>query len=207
MMDMLLYILFIFILVNTLFLYKKNLGKSHNEINIFKKRFIYAESKLQSLEEEAQKQAQNLIYAENQVRAKAKELIIKTRELDERNHLIELIRNKITEAMNNPAKTTNRLHEIDLELDKILKVEDHTFEMQMDEFHQDFMKLLKSKFPGITVHDQRICLYIKTGMSSLEIAELMSVLPSSIYISRSRLRKKLGLGIDEDLYGFLNQLG
>ena len=206
-MTELLYPILLCILITALLALYYKLSNANREVLKLNKQIDDFTNSLKSIQKELQKNNETIALQENLLRIKTKDIIIKSRELDEKNHLIGNIRNKITDALKNPNKISNRIHEIDLELDQFLKVEDHTFEMQMDEFHQEFMKLLKSKFPGITVHDQRICLYIKTGMSSLEIAELMSVLPSSIYISRSRLRKKLGLGIDEDLYGFLNQLG
>ena len=206
-MTALLYPILLCILITALLALYYKLSNANREVLKLNKQIDDFTNSLKSIQKELQKNNETIALQENLLRIKTKDIIIKSRELDEKNHLIGNIRNKITDALKNPNKISNRIHEIDLELDQFLKVEDHTFEMQMDEFHQEFMKLLKSKFPGITVHDQRICLYIKTGMSSLEIAELMSVLPSSIYISRSRLRKKLGLGIDEDLYGFLNQLG
>jgi hypothetical protein len=38
------------------------------------------------------------------------------------------------------------------------------------------------------------------------MADIFQVLPSSINVSRSRLRKKLNLSPDEDLYEFLNSI-
>ena len=76
----------------------------------------------------------------------------------------------------------------------------------MDELHQDFFKKLKEKFPGLSIYDLRLCAYLKIGLNSREIADLLNVQPSSAYISRSRLRKKLHLNNDEDLYQVLNKL-
>ncbi|TVR75849.1 MAG: hypothetical protein EA412_14750, partial [Chitinophagaceae bacterium] len=46
--------------------------------------------------------------------------------------------------------------------------------------------------------------YLKIGLNTKEIAEILNIQPSSFYISRSRLRKKLNLKPEEDLYSFLN---
>jgi DNA-binding CsgD family transcriptional regulator len=194
------------VLVIVLIYIIKRLNHAQKEISELERNNTDTKNSLKAAKLELKKLEETNFFMENQIRAKSKDLIIKTRDLDEKNHLIGVIHSKIADAVQHPAKAKNRIHEIDLELEHFIKVEDHTFEMQMDELNQAFMKLLKSKYPEITPHDQRICLYIKTGMSSLEMAELMNVLPSSIYISRSRLRKKLGLGIDQDLYGFLNDL-
>lgn len=204
-MTLILYILFfIFMIVCLITIIL--LLKTKNQLNKANL-LISANDKIVEEQKNRLKKYETQVYAyENAVKEKTRDLIIKSRELDEKNHLIDTIRKKISEAIKNPSKTSNKIHEIDLELDKLLNVEDHTFQMQMDEYHQAFMTRLKNKYPDITVQDQRLCLYIKTGMTSLEIADVMKVLPSSIYISRSRLRKKLGLPIDQDLYGFLTTI-
>lgn len=163
-------------------------------------------SDVKKLQKEVNELQEKKLITENELRVKTKELIIKTRENDDKLQLIESIRKKISEAIGNPPKTNIKLHEIDLELDNFNGAGDPTFEMQLSEYNREFMQLIKEKFPFITPHDQRICLYIKNGMTSQQIAGIMNVLPSSIYISRSRLRKKLGLENDQDLFDFLGNL-
>jgi len=180
--------------------------KLKRELHLYKAKVTDLHKYISKIEPEISKLQEKNMVCENNLRVKTKELIIKTKENDDKFRVLESIRKKVSEAINNPTKTKNKLHEMDLELDNFVKSDDQTFEMQMDEYNQEFMQLLKTRYPFITLHDQRICLYIKTGMSSQEIADIMNMLPSSIYISRSRLRKKLGLENDQDLYGFLTQL-
>jgi len=180
--------------------------KLKRELHLYKVKVTDLHKYISKIEPEISKLQEKNMVCENNLRVKTKELIIKTKENDDKFRILESIRKKVSEAINNPNKTKNKLHEMDLELDNFVKTDDQTFEMQMDEYNQEFMQLLKTRYPFITLHDQRICLYIKTGMSSQEIADIMNMLPSSIYISRSRLRKKLGLENDQDLYGFLTQL-
>lgn len=180
--------------------------KLKRELHLYKVKVTDLHKYISKIEPEISKLQEKNMVCENNLRVKTKELIIKTKENDDKFRVLESIRKKVSEAINNPTKTKNKLHEMDLELDNFVKSDDQTFEMQMDEYNQEFMQLLKTRYPFITLHDQRICLYIKTGMSSQEIADIMNMLPSSIYISRSRLRKKLGLENDQDLYGFLTQL-
>lgn len=76
----------------------------------------------------------------------------------------------------------------------------------MDELHQEFFRAMKAKFPNLSIYDLRLCAYLKIGLTSKEMSDILQVLPSSINVSRSRLRKKLGLKPDEDLYEFLNKI-
>ena len=99
-----------------------------------------------------------------------------------------------------------RWAEIKRLLDMYLETDDKTFEIQIDELHQEMFKKLRAQFPDLSLYDLRLCAYLKIGLNSKEISEMLKVLPSSINVSRSRLRKKLNLQHDEDLYGFLNQI-
>ncbi len=81
-----------------------------------------------------------------------------------------------------------------------------TFQIHMDDINQQYIQKLKKLFPKLTMYDLRLCTYIKTGLSTREIAEMMNVLPSSINVSRSRLRKKLELESKDDLFTFLENL-
>ncbi|MEM9260926.1 MAG: LuxR C-terminal-related transcriptional regulator, partial [Bacteroidota bacterium] len=83
---------------------------------------------------------------------------------------------------------------------------DDSFSIQMEELHQNFLTNLNARYPELTTYDLRLCAYLKSGLSTREIADLLNVLPSSVNVSRSRLRKKLQLGSKDDLYKFLNTI-
>jgi AraC family transcriptional regulator, chitin signaling transcriptional activator len=140
-----------------------------------------------------------------QVRDKTIELAKKAKSDDDKNRLLHVLKDKIHEVDETPSKAKMRLLEMRRLLDSYLEIEDKTFEIQMDELHQDFFKSLKEKYPNLSIYDLRMCAYIKIGLGSKEMADLLQVLPSSINVSRSRIRKKLELNHDEDLYKFLSQ--
>jgi AraC family transcriptional regulator, chitin signaling transcriptional activator len=139
-----------------------------------------------------------------QLKNKTIELASKARDNEEKNRLILALKETCEKAQNNPSISKMKLAEMHRILDSYLNVEDKTFEIQMDELHQDFFKKLKEQFPGLSGNDLRWCAYLKIGLNSKEIADILNIQPSSSYISRSRLRKKLNLDPDEDLYTFLN---
>jgi tetratricopeptide (TPR) repeat protein len=77
------------------------------------------------------------------------------------------------------------------------------FELRFNEIHPDFFKKLKDWFPDLSPSDQKIAALLWLNLSSKEIASITSRTADSVKISRSRLRKKLGLGTDENLVAFL----
>jgi len=141
-----------------------------------------------------------------QLKSKTIELANKAKDNEDKNRLILTLKEKFSNVQKNVHQSGIRWGEIHRLLDSYLKVEDKTFEIQMDELHQEFFKQLKEKFPGLSTNDLRLCAYLKIGLNSQEIADILNIQPSSAYISRSRLRKKLNLKPEEDLHDFLNHL-
>lgn len=140
------------------------------------------------------------------LRTKTIELAKQARENEEKNRLLLALKEKCAVAQENPALLQLKWKEMERLLDAYIKVDDQTFEIQIDELHQEFFRKLKARFPSLSSHDLRLCAYLKIGISSKEISEILNIQPSSFYISRSRLRKKLDLKADQNLYDFLNEV-
>lgn len=168
-----------------------------------------------SLREQAEKHQQKILLLEQerlkiennqikqQLKSKTIELASKAKESEDKNRLLLTLKEKFDNAQKDPNLSNFRWGEIRRLLDSYLKTEDKTFEIQIDELHQDFFKRLKERFPDLSINDLRLCAYLKIGLNSKEISDLLNIQPSSAYISRSRLRKKLNLKVDEDLHDFL----
>lgn len=74
------------------------------------------------------------------------------------------------------------------------------------ENHDIFAKTLKERVPELTSQDIRLCILIKRGFSTKDIAELTNRSVRSVESARFRLRKKLGIKTSEDIYDFLMAL-
>ncbi|TVQ12375.1 MAG: hypothetical protein EA361_11090 [Bacteroidetes bacterium] len=142
-----------------------------------------------------------------QLKTKTIELANKAKDNEEKNRLLLSLKEKCEKAQQNPVLFERKWGEMQRILDSYLKNEDKTFEIQMDELHQEFFAKLKEKFPDLSSNDLRLCAYLRIGLNTKEIAEMLNIQPSSFYISRSRLRKKLKLKPEEDLYNFLTRAG
>ena len=82
----------------------------------------------------------------------------------------------------------------------------NNFKMHFDEVHPGFFDSLQSRFTDLTPNDHRICAYLRIGLGNKEMALLTNVESGSVRKSLTRLKKKLGLTIDDDLRGFINSL-
>lgn len=77
------------------------------------------------------------------------------------------------------------------------------FAIYFDQVHNNFISILKTKFPGLSATDLKLCAYLRLNLSSKEIAQLLNISLKGVEISRYRVRKKLGLSPEINLYDFL----
>lgn len=78
-----------------------------------------------------------------------------------------------------------------------------SFKLHFEKVHPEFFRKFKEQYPSLTENDLRLCAYIQIGMSSKQISQMISVLPSTIKTNRYLLRKKLGLKPEESLDDFI----
>lgn len=67
------------------------------------------------------------------------------------------------------------------------------FEILLENLDEQFFKRLSEKFPNFTNQEQRLCGLIRLHLSTKELALISGKSTSTLLVSKSRLRKKLGL--------------
>ena len=80
------------------------------------------------------------------------------------------------------------------------------FKVHFEQVHPDFFSKLRHLSAGLTENDLRLCSYIRIGMRNKEIAQLLSVSPDSVKMSRYRIKKKLPDAADMTLDEYLNKI-
>lgn len=139
---------------------------------------------------------------------KNKELTTSVLNLIERNKFISKISEdlesiKTISNVETQKSIQNILRDIDRGSTKQLWKE---FEMRYIEVHKAFFQALNSTYPNLTANDRKLCALIKLNMSSKDISSITYQSVQSIKVARYRLRKKLGIGKNENLSSFLNNL-
>jgi DNA-binding NarL/FixJ family response regulator len=71
---------------------------------------------------------------------------------------------------------------------------------------QGVFKELKERYPDLTSNDLRLCSYLRLNFNTKEIAQLLSISFRAVEIARHRLRKKLKLKRDDNLFEFLMKI-
>lgn len=79
------------------------------------------------------------------------------------------------------------------------------FEIYFERVHTGFMKNLQKKYPDLSLTEKKLCVYLRLGMTTKEIANIQHISFRAVEQARYRLRKKLGLKKEEDLVNFLNK--
>ena len=77
------------------------------------------------------------------------------------------------------------------------------FAMHFDKVHSDFLLALKNKYPRLSANELKLCAYLRMNLTTKEIAKLMNISVRGVEISRYRLRKKLQVPTEENLFNFL----
>lgn len=80
------------------------------------------------------------------------------------------------------------------------------FKLHFEEVNPLFFDHLHKNYEGLSQTDLRHCAYIRIGLSTKEISRLMNIAPASVQKSRVRLKKKLQLSREADLYSFIRNL-
>lgn len=65
--------------------------------------------------------------------------------------------------------------------------------MELESSNSRFQHQLKHRHPRLTAYDLRLCTYLKSNLSTKEIATLLNITPDSVKKAKHRLRKKLGM--------------
>jgi len=80
------------------------------------------------------------------------------------------------------------------------------FMLHFDKVHPSFFKKLKERCGDLTENNLHLCAYFRIGMSSKQIAQILNVSFDTVRSNRYRLRKKLGLEENDNLYDFLRNI-
>lgn len=155
--------------------------------------------KLEKEEKARLKAEQQLL--ESQQQQLQKEVMANQLQLEHKKEMLFQIKEKLGDA---PQLNINKIWNEELLLDN--DFEDAKFQIQ--EVHPEFFSLLNQRAQQkLTSLDLKLCAYLHLKMDTKKIARLMHVEAKSVRMSRYRLKQKLGLGKDDDLNLFLQNMG
>lgn len=80
------------------------------------------------------------------------------------------------------------------------------FQLSFEAVHSGFIQILCETHPELSPAEIKLCIFLKLGMNTKDISNLLYLAPESIKVARSRLRKKMGLGLAHNLQNYLAAL-
>ena len=80
------------------------------------------------------------------------------------------------------------------------------FKLFFEQVNADFFKRLHENYPQLTKTDEKLCALIRLNMNINEAASVLNVNYNSIRVARYRLRKKMNLKPDDDLYEIIQKV-
>lgn len=188
---------FLFLFTVVFFIFRISKVKKEKEITEKNKTLIEVKSKLTQLSLAKEKEKKTSLEKEVQLKnSRIKQL---ANSINQKNELLDEFSNeKIFNENNNLKKRFNKL--IDSEEERSF------FNQEIQQIDANFHIALKENYPHLTANDLKLCSMLKIGLSSKEMASLLSISSSSVDVARSRLRKKLDINKDEDLSKILNSI-
>ncbi|MDR2928732.1 MAG: LuxR C-terminal-related transcriptional regulator [Cytophagaceae bacterium] len=158
------------------------------------------EKRQRKLEKEKQKEALD---------SKIREITSYSLLVSDKNNLLKQIRELITRLTDSNRENTKKaVAKIDTIIQNSLSADDEweNFKMHFTKIHSQFFKKLKRLCNDLTEDNLKMCAYIKMGMTTKQIAQLLNIADNSVVISRHRIKKKLKLKEDESLSSFIGGL-
>ncbi len=144
---------------------------------------------------------------EADVEFKNKELATTTMHLVQRGKLLSKIGDELLPLVKQTTSkdTADDLKKVIRLLNEAKKLDNDwdQFAIHFDHVHANYLSNLKDKYPNLSPSDLKLCAYLKLNLSSKEIAQLLNITPRAVEVSRYRLRKKLGLKPEVNLFDFL----
>jgi len=151
-------------------------------------------------EEQARLKAEQLLL-ESQQQQLQKEVMASQLQLEHKKEILFQLKEQLND---NQRLNINKIWNEELLLDN--DFEEAKFQIQ--QVHPEFFSLLNQRAQQkLTPLDLKLCAYLHLKMDTKKIAQLMHIEAKSVRMSRYRIKQKLGLGKDEDLKLFLQDMG
>lgn len=124
------------------------------------------------------------------------------------NDTIRKISADIDAYQDNSSSSSPYLSKVNKKLLDLISEEElwEDFKIQFEKIRPQFFNKLKDFAPNLSVNDLKHCTYIVSNLKSKEVAQLINVSPRSVETTRYRIKKKLGLEREDNLYDLLSSL-
>lgn len=136
------------------------------------------------------------------------QLTMKTNGMLEQLKAVNQLRTEVLDSLRDIDSAEAILSKVKKKLNasSVLRQDWNSFAEVFNQVHPSFVKNLTSQYPHLTKMEVRICILLRTGMSTDDMAQLLYLSDRSIESHRLHLRKKLNLQRNDSLFTILSML-
>ncbi len=209
----------VLIIASGSYAYKFLQKKSHNAaIAVMKRKEAELAEFKRKTEEETLRKENEIAHLkseqlEHDIKHKSQELSNATMNVIRKNEILIDIYDQISKMQEDSkssfnAATIKQINKIQRQIKENISHDDdwQKFAQNFDIVYENYLKRLIAKHPQLSTNDQRLCAYLKMGLSSKEIAPLLNMSYRSVEMTRYRLRKKMELSRDVNLVDYLQRI-
>lgn len=183
------------------FLIKSLKQRNKNQAKIMEQERFISESKLQLQKTKSSE-------LEQELEIKNKELTSYAMNFVQKNEFLESMKDKIQQLkVSSEPKQMKKLSEMErlLKLQQSKDKDWEDFRQHFEQVHSGFFTNLKAGFPNLSGNDLKVAALTRLNLSIKETSNILGISPESTKTARYRLRKKLNLKPESDLFEFLLQ--
>lgn len=178
--------------------------RTKNQKELFEQQKVIAQKEL----ENQQLKSQDL---EGELDAKNRELTSYAMNFVQKGQLLDEFQDKIQQAKK--AKSLEGIGKILSEMEHTIKINQgkekdwEDFKQHFENVHPDFFMTLKENYPDLSSNDLKVAALTRLNLSIKEASNILGISPESAKTARYRLRKKMELAPEADLFDFLLKFG
>ncbi len=157
-------------------------------------------------EEELQQAEQETHELKDTIKSKEQELTSYTLNFVHKNELITELKNAIEKLRSSISRADRpKLDALARKIEAVVRIDEdwEDFRKHFENIHPSLMQNLNENFPDLTKNEFKLISLIRLNLSSKEMSSILGISPDSVKMARYRLRKKLKLENQEDLFDFL----
>ena len=176
--------------------------KAQQEALASKTKYMTTIYELEMVQKEAEMQKKELDY-------KTQELSMTTYYLQQRNELLTELQDNILRLQKQKSPSENIVKNISEKIKQAASREEAEkvrFKEKFDESQREFIAGLHERHPSLSATECRICALLRSGFNTKEIAHLLSSSSRTIENHRATIRRKLGLGREDNLNLILSEI-
>ena len=188
--------------------YSIELRKTILEKEKSKQQLLENEIALMKIENEQQRQKEEVLFLEREVLFKNKELTSSILLHSQHNEVLKKITTQLDEISANTSNKKSGIRAIKKIIHASSNFENNwdDFKLHFEKIHPEFFIKLGNLHPSLSQTDNKHCAYIRMKLNTKEIARLLGISATSVQMSRFRLKKKMKLGKEIDLKTYIHNI-